>query len=292
MRIITFDKGGTPALGVERDGELVDLSVIAPDLPRDLRSLIVAGEAAFARAKGAVAQPKKEAMVPLAGLKYCPPIALTGKIICLGLNYVSHAAESPYDTPSYPVLFARFPNSIVAHNEPLIRPSVSIQFDYEGELVCIIGRRGYRVPQERALSIVAGYSIFNDGSIRDYQFKTPQWTIGKNFDKTGSFGPAFVTADELPPGAAELKLQTRLNGVTMQSASTTDMIFGVAETISTITECMTLEPGDLLVMGTPSGMGFARKPPVWMKPGDVCEVEIDGIGILRNPIMDEAKTTS
>ncbi|HLC40356.1 MAG TPA: fumarylacetoacetate hydrolase family protein [Methylomirabilota bacterium] len=282
--MITFDKAGTPTLGVERAGELVDLSVAVPDLPKDLKSLIVAGEAAFERAKAAVAQSKKEAVVPLAGLRYRPPIALTGKIICLGLNYVSHAAESPFDKPTYPVLFARFPNSIVGHNEPLIRPSVSIQFDYEGELVCVIGRRGYRVPRERALSIVAGYSIFNDGSIRDYQFKTPQWTIGKNFDKTGSFGPALVTADELPPGASELKLQTRLNGATMQSASTEDMIFGVAETIAIITECMTLEPGDLLVMGTPGGVGFARKPPIWMKPGDVCEIEIDGIGILRNPI--------
>ena len=287
MRIITFDKAGVSALGVERHSELVDLSVAAPELPRDLKSLIVAGDAALERAKAAITHPKQEAVAPLAGVRYCPPIALTGKIICLGLNYISHTTENRIETPSYPILFARFPNSIVAHNEPLIRPSVSVQFDYEGELVCIIGRRGYRVPKERALSIVAGYSIFNEGSIRDYQFKTSQWTIGKNFDKTGSFGPAFVTADELPPGGSELKLQTRLNGVTMQSASTTDMIFGVAETIATITECMTLEAGDLLVMGTPGGVGLARKPPVWMKPGDVCEIEIDGIGILRNPIVEE-----
>ena len=144
------------------------------------------------------------------------------------------------------------------------------------------------VARADALSFIAGYSIFNDASIRDYQLRTPQWTIGKNFDATGGYGPVFVTADELPPGAAGLKIQTRLNGQVLQEANTTDMIFGVAETVALLTECLTLEPGDLLVMGTPSGVGGARNPQVWMKPGDVCEVEIEGIGILSNPIAQEA----
>lgn len=288
MRVITFDKQGRPTIGVERDAELVDLSVAAPELPRDLVSLLRAGDDALARARAVAERATGAAVRPLQGIRYLPPIPAPGKMVCLGLNYLTHAAESPYrEKPSYPVLFTRFPCTVVGHDEPLIRPRVSTELDYEGELVAVIGKTGRHLSREQALSIVAGYSIFNDGTLRDYQFKTTQWTIGKNFDQSGSFGPAFVTADELPPGGAELKLETRLNGQTMQSASTTDMIFGVAETIAILTECFTLDPGDILVMGTPGGVGFTRKPPVLMKAGDVCEVEIDGLGTLRNPVVDE-----
>ena len=155
-------------------------------------------------------------------------------------------------------------------------------------LLTAVGRKARHVKQADALAYIAGYSCFNDATIRDYQRKTGQWTIGKNFDGTGAFGPWFVSADELPPGANGLKISTRLNGQTMQSAVTSDMLFPVAETIAILTECMTLEPGDLIVMGTPAGVGYARKPPVWMKAGDVVEVEIENIGVLSNPIADEA----
>ncbi|MES2946262.1 MAG: fumarylacetoacetate hydrolase family protein, partial [Pseudomonadota bacterium] len=161
------------------------------------------------------------------------------------------------------------------------------QLDYEGELVAVIGKAGRYITKETALEHVAGYSICNDASIRDYQFKSAQWTIGKNFDDSGPFGPVFVTADELPPGAAGLKLQTRLNGVVVQDASTSSLIFDVATLVSLLSEAVCLQAGDVIVTGTPSGVGLARKPPLFMKDGDICEVEIEGIGILRNPVVDE-----
>jgi 2-keto-4-pentenoate hydratase/2-oxohepta-3-ene-1,7-dioic acid hydratase in catechol pathway len=176
---------------------------------------------------------------------------------------------------------------MMGHGSPIVRPKVSMQLDYEGELVAVIGKAGRHIAKADALSHVAGYSICNDASVRDYQFKSAQWTIGKNFDNTGPFGPVFVTADALPPGAAGLQLQTRLNGVVVQSASTSSLIFDVATLVSLLSEAVCLLPGDIIVTGTPSGVGLARKPPLWMKHGDVCEVEIEGIGTLTNPIRDE-----
>ncbi len=166
----------------------------------------------------------------------------------------------------------------------MVRPPQSEQFDYEDELAAVIGMAGRNIPREEALLHIAGYSIFNDGSVRDYQFRTPQWTMGKNFDSTGAFVPCFVPASALPPGAKGLHLQTRLNGVVVQDTSTEDMVFDVAALIALLSETITLAPGDVIVTGTPAGVGFARIPPRWMKPGDVCEVEIEGIGTLRNPI--------
>lgn len=215
------------------------------------------------------------------------PFRSPGKIVCVGLNYVDHAAESGFKPPAYPTLFTRFASSLVGPNEPIIRPRESEQLDYEGELVVVIGKTGRRIGKSAALDHVAGYSVFNDASIRDYQIRTTQWTQGKNFEGTGGFGPVFVTADALPPGARGLKIETRLNGRVMQSASTNDLIFDVATLIADISVGVTLDPGDLIVSGTPSGVGVARKPPVFMKAGDICEIEIEGIGILRNPVIDE-----
>ena len=214
------------------------------------------------------------------------------EIICVGLNYADHASEASMKAPDYPTLFARFPSSLIAHDKPIVRPRVSDKLDYEGELVAVIGKGGRYIPRAAGLSHVCGYSIFIDGSIRDFQLRTPQWTVGKNFDNTGPFGPIFVSADELPPGAHGLKIETRLNGRVMQSATTADLIFDVATLVALISEAMTLEPGDLIITGTPAGVGAARKPPVFMKAGDICEVEIEGIGILRNPIADEAAATA
>jgi 2-keto-4-pentenoate hydratase/2-oxohepta-3-ene-1,7-dioic acid hydratase in catechol pathway len=238
-------------------------------------------------AKAAAKSAKAKAFVK-GKITYLPTVMAPPKIICVGLNYIDHAAESPYkNAPTYPVLFNRFTSTLVGHNAPVIRPLCSEQFDYEGELVIVIGKKGRHVSKEKALSYVGGYSVFNDVSVRDYQFKATQWLMGKNFDGTGAFGPDFVTPDEVPAGATGLQLTTRLNGQVVQNANTKDMIFDAATLIATISEGITLEPGDVIVSGTPAGVGFARKPPLWMKNGDVCEVEIEGVGKLSNPVKDE-----
>ena len=276
MRYASFDRNGAVGLAIQRGQEWFDLG------EGDLLSRLQTDPDALR------SDPGNGARVDFASLELLPVIPRPPKIICVGLNYVDHVAESPYkDKPTYPALFARFATTLIGAGAPIIRPRISRELDFEGELVAIIGRRGRHVSRQDALKHVAGYSIFNEASLRDYQFKSPQWTVGKNFDDTGAFGPVFVTADELPEGGKGLKIETRLNGEVVQSASTDDLIFPLAELIATITEAITLEPGDLIVTGTPSGVGFARKPQLFMKPGDVCEVEIESIGILRNPIEDE-----
>jgi len=288
MRLCMFDKAGNPTLGARRDGALVDLSLAAPGLPGDVVGVIESGDEGLRRLRDALADAGEECLVDERGLRYHVPVARPGKILCLGLNYADHAREGGHQRPDYPSFFLRTATSLVAHGEPLLRPRASEQLDYEAELVAVVGARARHVPAERGLDVIAGYSVFNDGSIREYQRKTTQWTIGKNFDSTGGFGPDFVTADELPPGCAGLRIRSRLNGELLQDADTGDMLFGVAETVALVSTCMTLEPGDLLVMGTPAGVGHARKPPLWMKAGDVCEVEIEQVGLLRNPVADEA----
>jgi 2-keto-4-pentenoate hydratase/2-oxohepta-3-ene-1,7-dioic acid hydratase in catechol pathway len=188
----------------------------------------------------------------------------------------------------FPPIFLRGPSSLVGHGQPIVRPVVSNDLDYECELAVIIGKIARHVKVEDALSFVGGYACFNDGSIRDFQLRTSQWTLGKNFDKTGGFGPDCVTPDELPEGAKGLRIQTRLNGQVLQDSNTSLMIFGVAEAIAILTECLTLNPGDVVVMGTCEGVGLVRKPPLYMKPGDVCEVEIERIGTLVNAIGQES----
>jgi len=289
MRLVAFDDSGGARLGVLQGEMVVDLARAAPALPRDILGLIRHGADAFAAAADAARRAKSDAARPLAGLRYRPPLENAGKIICLGLNYVDHAAEGGHAKPDYPSLFMRCATSLVAHGEAIWRPRASAQLDYEAELVAVVGQQARHVAAADALRCIAGYSCFNDGSVRDYQRKTSQWTIGKNFDRTGGFGPAFITADEVPPGAVGLAIQSRLNGKVMQNANTADMIFGVAETVALLSQCLTLEPGDLLVMGTPAGVGYARKPPVWMQPGDTIEVAIEGVGVLSNPVADEPR---
>jgi acylpyruvate hydrolase len=285
MRFVVFALNGRPGLGVETGGgELRGLLANDTGYPGDLMQLLRQGRESISAAGRTLAAGKS---FDRSGIQFLPPIANPEKIICVGLNYADHTKESPYEQPKYPTLFSRFNSTLVGHGAPIVRPRASEQLDYEGELVVIIGKEGRHVSAERALDYVAGYSIFNDASVRDYQFKSPQWTVGKNFDGTGAFGPAFVTAEDVPAGARGLTLQTRLNGQVVQNASTSDMIFDVVSLITIISEAMTLRVGDVIVSGTPSGVGFARKPPLWMKRGDVCEVEIEGLGILRNPIVDE-----
>ncbi|WP_432261445.1 fumarylacetoacetate hydrolase family protein [Cupriavidus sp. TMH.W2] len=222
-------------------------------------------------------------------IQYLPPVGRPPKIICVGLNYADHTKESPYEQPDYPTLFFRVATSLVGHGGPIVRPLASDTLDFEGELAVVLGKGGKHIARDNALEHVFGYSVFNDGSVREYQFKSPQWTVGKNFDSTGAFGPVLVTADELPPGAAGLLLQTRLNGQVVQSASTSDMLYDVASLIAMTSEAITLEPGDVIVAGTPSGIGWARDPKLIMRDGDVCEVSIEGIATLRNRVEDEVR---
>ncbi len=284
MRFAVFEKGSRGGLALEVEGKLVGLYADDDRYPGDLAKLVAGGSAALEAARRALSRGN---VIDGADVKLLPPFPRPGKILCVGLNYRDHSAESGFKQPDYPTLFARFSSGFIGHNEAMVRPKASVELDYEGELVAVIGKGGRHISKSDALNHVAGYSIFNDGSIRDYQFMSPQWTVGKNFDGTGAFGPTFVTADELPPGCHGLKLITRLNGQIVQSAGIDDMVFDVATLISVISEAMTLESGDIIVTGTPSGVGLARKPPLFMKPGDVVEVEIEGIGVLRNPIVDE-----
>lgn len=283
MKFIAFETAGYQGLAIEEGGSFRGLTAQDASYPGDLLSLIHTGGTALADAAAVLA---KAPEIDLTQVRYLPPVAAPEKIVCVGLNYRDHSAESGFEQPDFPTLFGRFNSSLIGHGAPIIRPAVSEQLDYEGELVAIIGSEACKVSEADALSHVSGYSIFNDASIRDYQFKAPQWTAGKNFDDTGAFGPWFVTADALPEGCLGLTLTTRLNGEVVQQARIDDMVFSVAQTIAVCSQFMTLKPGDVIVTGTPSGVGLARKPPLWMKDGDICEVEIDGLGILSNPIRD------
>ena len=284
MRFASFAENGVNGLAVRtKAGGWAGLREDADGFPGSLENLLSRGDS-LSDAATILARGKP---VDLDRLTLRPVLSNPGKIICVGLNYADHSAESGFKQPDYPTLFGRFNSSLIAHGAPIVRPKLSEQLDYEGELVAVIGKGGRNIPKAQALDHVVGYSIFNDASIRDYQFKSPQWTMGKNFDDTGAFGPTLVTSDELPPGCLGLKLVTRLNGQVVQSAMIDDMVFDVATQIALVSEAITLSPGDIFVTGTPSGVGLACKPPLWMKHGDICEVEIDQLGILRNPIVDQ-----
>ena len=214
------------------------------------------------------------------------PIASTSRVFCVGLNYRDHAKELGEKEPLYPTIFMRISSSLAAHQQPLIQPKISKEFDFEGELVVVVGKKANAVSKDQALDHVFGYTIGNDGSIRDIQTRTSQWTAGKLMDRSGALGPAIVTKDELPVGAHGLQIETRLNGQTVQSSNTAQFIFSVADIISDISHICTLQPGDIIFTGTPAGVGVSRRPQLFMKPGDVCEVEIEGIGILKNSVAE------
>lgn len=290
MKLVRFERQGREGWAVQdvHGGAWHGNTEDAAGYPGTLDEAIRQGRAALDAAATAM---RGQPAVDLARARFLPPVAEPRKIICVGLNYRDHSEESGFEQPAYPTLFSRFNTSVVAHEAPLEHAGLSDTLDYEGELVAVIGKGGSCIRPEDALSHVLGYSVFNDGSVREYQFKTPQWTMGKNFDATGAFGPWLVTADELPAGARGLLLETRLNGQTVQSANTRDMVFDVASLIVTISEAITLEPGDLIVAGTPAGIGHAREPRLYMRPGDICEVEIEGIGLLRNRVQSRHHLT-
>ncbi|HXU58145.1 MAG TPA: fumarylacetoacetate hydrolase family protein [Verrucomicrobiae bacterium] len=285
MRFAAYQSDKGPGLAVAlADGKFRGLAESDAGFPGTLPQLVAGGADALRAAGRQLAQ---AAEIDLGALAWLPPLPRPGKIICVGLNYVDHSLESGFTPPAYPTIFARFASSLIGHGAAIRRPLASTQLDYEGEMVAVIGKAGRHIARERALDHVIGYSIFNDASIRDFQTKSPQWTVGKNFDGTGAFGPVFVTADELPAGGKGLRIQTRLNGQTVQNATTDDMIFDVASLISILSEAITLSAGDIIVTGTPSGVGMARKPQLFMQDGDICEIELEGVGTLRNYIADE-----
>ena len=290
MKIVGFEANGETRLGVIEGDQVIDLQAADAKAPNDLREWLERDNGDLKALAELAKKAPASARRPLAGLKFALPVRRPGKIICLGLNYMEHVKEGRYadNVPKFPTLFMRGMNSFVPHEAALVRPKVSETFDYEAEMVAVIGKRAKHMTLDNAVSCVAGYTCCNEGSIREFQRHTTQWHMGKNFDKSGSIGPWVVTADELPPGGKGLKIESRLGGKVMQSDNTDNMMFPVAETIVYATQGITLEPGDLLVTGTPSGVGHARKPPAWMRHGDTCEIEIERIGILRNPIQDEA----
>jgi acylpyruvate hydrolase len=276
-------------LGVSMGDALADLSAIQPNAPRDLTDLLKSGPTILEDIAGRAKRATAAQLVAVSSVKAALPTERPGKIICLGLNYADHVNESAYSKQSYPTLFMRAATSLVAHDDAIERPLASPQLDYEAELAVLVGRTMRHVTAEEAIAGVAGYACFNDGSVREFQRHTVQWTMGKNFDRTGGFGPMFVTADELPRGASDLNIICRVNGEVRQSDNTANMIFKVGETLSYMSLGMTLQPGDVIAMGTPSGVAHAHKPPKWLLDGDVVEVEIEGIGILRNPIVNEQR---
>lgn len=286
MKFTTYIRNHEPRLGLVIDNLVIDLNDAQPQVPSDLR--LALEQQIDLQTAAQCALDSNVEKIHVDELKFAPLIPEPGKVICLGLNYFDHAKEGGRDKPDYPWFFLRGKSSLLGAEESGILPKVSEKFDYEAELAVVIGQKVPRhVNQNDALNYVFGYSCFNDMSVRDYQKRTPQWTIGKNFDLTGGFGPYLVTADELPKGAKDLTIQCILNGEVMQSATTTDMIWSVAETISLLSECLTLEAGDVIVMGTPAGVGQARVPPIWMKNGDTVEVKIEKIGSLINQIQAE-----
>ena len=286
MRLVNFHADDGVRIGVVNGDDVIDLTSVDADAPRDVQAVIA--DDAFQAVQSIADKATDADMRKFDSLSFALPVSSPGKILCLGLNYMEHVNEGIFEKQPFPTVFMRTATSMIAHNEPLIRPSVSETLDFEAELALIVGKRSRHLTEENALDAVAGYSCANDGSVREFQRHTIQWTMGKNFDNTGPFGPVFVTADELPAGAKGLNIECRLNGQTVQSSNTDMMMFPVVETLVYITQGLTLEPGDVILMGTPSGVGHARKPPLWMKDGDVVEVEIEQVGLLRNTIKDEA----
>jgi acylpyruvate hydrolase len=315
MRLVTFAGRGQTRVGALEGEWIIDLTRAARDhyaarglshpgarartlLPPSMTRLLAGGEEALALARevaaathSALASPpaaqtlERDGVVwRSADVRLLPPVPAPPKILCVGRNYAEHAREGGGAPPEIPIYFGRFPHSLLGPGEPFVLPAVSGQADFEGELAVVIGRRGRDIPESRALDYVAGYTLFNDISIRDYQRRTTQWMIGKNFDRSGPLGPALVTRDEVPDPQA-LRLTVDVSGERMQEAGTDVMIFSVAYLIADVSRALTLEPGDIIATGTPSGVGYARKPPRWLRVGDVVRISITSVGILETPVV-------
>jgi 2-keto-4-pentenoate hydratase/2-oxohepta-3-ene-1,7-dioic acid hydratase in catechol pathway len=284
MRFMVGQLAGNQSVYLVKGDDAFNLSLAMPQVGSDLAALVAD---ANMQSRAAALTDLGEA-VAASDITPALPIGRPGTIICLGLNYVEHIKEGGYDIPDYPALFMRGANSIMAAGAPLVRPTCSDKLDYEAELMIIIGKGGRHIAEADAHDHIFGYTVFNDGSVRDYQRKTHQWTPGKNFDNTGAIGPFVVTPDEVPLGATGLKIESRVGDEILQSSNTGNMIWSAAHAIAIISEYTTLEPGDHIALGTPPGVGHAKKPnPRWLVPGEVVDIEIEGIGICSSPIVDE-----
>lgn len=285
MRLATIQTPAGPRAALLQNGRYFDLHATDASLPPTVRSLLEAGPTALTAAQEAARRPEARSY-PAAGAKLLPPIPDPRKIVCLGRNYRDHAAETGSSIPTEPILFSKYPTALIGDGDSIVLPSVSKEVDYEAELVFVIGKRGRHVKESEALAYVAGYMVGHDVSARDWQLKKEgkQWMVGKTFDTFAPTGPALVTADEVPD-PHRLPIRLRLNGETMQDSNTSQMIFRVGAVVAYVSKVFTLEPGDLFFTGTPPGVGFARKPPVYLKGGDTVEVEIEGLGVLRNPVV-------
>lgn len=282
MRLSTVKIAGRTTWGVVEGDRFLDAGAVLASRYADLKSAVAAGLAGVAEAAASAAS------TPLGDVEWLPVIPNPDKILCIGLNYEMHRQETGRAEVENPTIFARYANSQTGHLAPIVRPKVSTDLDFEGELAVIIGKSGRYIARDEAMGYVAGYACYNDGSVRDFQRHTHQFTPGKNFPDTGSFGPWMMTPDELGP-LPDLRIQTRLNGTVVQDATFGQMIFDIARQIEYCSSFTRLEPGDVIVSGTPGGVGAKRQPPLWMKPGDVVEVEVDRLGILSNPIVDELR---
>ncbi|HKC51575.1 MAG TPA: fumarylacetoacetate hydrolase family protein [Myxococcota bacterium] len=289
MKLATFTHAGSTRIGVVRGEELIDLATAAPELPRDLIGFLSQGPRARQRA-GEVAS-ATGARLPLADVKLEAPVARPPKYLAVGLNYADHVAESGLEPPKFPTIFNKQPTCVVGPHDEVHMPRVSTALDYEGELAFVIGRRCRHVPRRRAAEVIAGYLVANDVTVRDWQLRTPTWTIGKSFDTHGPLGPWLTTADEVsdPHG---LGIRTFVNGELRQSSNTKELIFDCFALVEHLSTAFTLEVGDVVATGTPSGVGIARKPPRMLAVGDVMRVEIDGLGDLRNEVVNEPEETA
>jgi 2-keto-4-pentenoate hydratase/2-oxohepta-3-ene-1,7-dioic acid hydratase in catechol pathway len=282
VRLVSYQSSTGPRVAGVRQGQYIDLAATNPQLPSTMEELLAAGEPALALAAKAIASGK-----PIDGeIKLLAPVPRPGKVLCVGLNYADHAKESGQQPPPEPVLFNKLLTAVSAPGDPIVLPRVSKEVDYEAELVVVIGRKGRYIAEADARQYIAGYAVGHDVSARDWQLRKPggQWLLGKTFDTFAPFGPQLVTADEVgDPG--NLRIQLRLNGKTMQDSTTAQLIFTVDQLVAYVSQVCTLLPGDIIFTGTPPGVGAARKPPVFLQPGDIVEVEIEKLGILRNPVV-------
>jgi len=288
MRLVTFVHQGQARLGALNAAgtAVIDLNRAEPRLPAGMIAFLQAGPEARSLAEQVVAAAPAEATLPLSAVQLKAPVPCPGKIICIGLNYRDHAAEARLPVPDYPAVFAKYGNAVIGPGEAIVHPRISQEVDYEAELGVVIGRRAKAVPEAAAPDYVAGYLIFHDVSARDYQNRTSQWVIGKTFDTFAPMGPALVTADEVPnPNNLDIRLS--IGGEVLQSSNTRNLIFNVQQLIMHLSAVMTLEPGDVIATGTPGGVGFSRRPPRWLRPGDVVRIEIERLGVLENPVIAE-----
>jgi 2-keto-4-pentenoate hydratase/2-oxohepta-3-ene-1,7-dioic acid hydratase in catechol pathway len=284
VQFLTLQHEGWDEPGVLHDGRATGLKGAGFD---DLLSVISGGADALDRvSRWLYSQPRSQPL-DLAATRLCAPIPKPPKIICIGLNYRDHAAESKMALPAVPTVFAKFANTVTGHRHPIVLPKNSVKPDYEAEFAIVIGRGGRHIPEARWRQHVFGYTIVNDVSARDFQLQTSQWTMGKTFDTFAPMGPVIVTADEIAD-PHQLAISLTLNGELMQNSNTSNLIFGVPQLIAFLSSVMTLTPGDIISTGTPAGVGFARKPPRWLLPGDEVAVEVEGIGRLVNPVVAEA----